>query len=33
VRGDEGDDEEDEVRAEKIKKSPMAAQISINWGK
>jgi hypothetical protein len=30
VMGDEGDDEEDEARAEKTKKSPMAAQISIN---
>uniref|UniRef100_A0A2N9GCY1 Uncharacterized protein n=1 Tax=Fagus sylvatica TaxID=28930 RepID=A0A2N9GCY1_FAGSY len=27
VMGDEGDDEEDEARAEKTKKSPMAAQI------
>jgi hypothetical protein len=30
VMGDEGDDEEDDARAEKTKKSPMAAQISIN---
>jgi hypothetical protein len=30
VKGDEGDDEEDDARAEKTKKSPMAAQISIN---
>jgi hypothetical protein len=30
MMGDEGDDEEDEARAEKTKKPPMAAQISIN---
>jgi hypothetical protein len=30
VMGNEGDDEEDDARAEKTKKSPMAAQISIN---
>jgi hypothetical protein len=28
--GNEGDDEEDDARAEKTKKSPMAAQISVN---
>jgi hypothetical protein len=30
MMGDGGDDEEDEARAEKTKKSPMAAQININ---
>ena len=30
VMSDEGGDEEDEARAEKTKKSPMAAQISIS---
>jgi hypothetical protein len=30
VIGDEADDEEDDARAEKTKKSPMAAKISIN---
>uniref|UniRef100_A0A2N9F4D4 Uncharacterized protein n=1 Tax=Fagus sylvatica TaxID=28930 RepID=A0A2N9F4D4_FAGSY len=30
AKGDEEDDEEDDARAEKTKKPPMAAQISIN---